>query len=217
MGGRRGRSGAEKDEAGRLVVDGAELAEFARQHAAAPPDPSGIGRSARNRFVGLVTRVVADGVMAQVEMQCGPNSVVSLMSAESARELGLEPGGSPSPSSRPPPSSSRPRAEPHERLAVPRDVGGDAASPAAGMLAARRRRQAGSPGSSRRAAPKATTLTVFAAASLQKTFTTLGQQFEQQHPGTKVDVQLRRLLRPGHPDHQRRAGRRLRQRRSRRT
>jgi molybdate transport system substrate-binding protein len=30
------------------------------------------------------------------------------------------------------------------------------------------------------------TLTVFAAASLQKTFTTLGQQFEQQHPGIKV-------------------------------
>jgi molybdate transport system substrate-binding protein len=29
-------------------------------------------------------------------------------------------------------------------------------------------------------------VTVFAAASLQKTFTTLGGQFEQQHPGTKV-------------------------------
>jgi molybdopterin-binding protein len=87
-----GALGAEKDEAGRLVVDGAELAEFARSHAAATPDPSGIGRSARNRFVGLVTRVVVDGVMAQVEMQCGPNSVVSLMSADSARELELEPG-----------------------------------------------------------------------------------------------------------------------------
>jgi molybdopterin-binding protein len=87
-----GSLSAEKDEGGRLVVDGAELAEFAHRHAAAPPDPSGIGRSARNRFVGLVTRVVADGVMAQVEMQCGPNSVVSLMSAESARELELEPG-----------------------------------------------------------------------------------------------------------------------------
>jgi molybdopterin-binding protein len=30
--------------------------------------------------------------MAQVEMQCGPFSVVSLMSAESATELKLEPG-----------------------------------------------------------------------------------------------------------------------------
>jgi molybdopterin-binding protein len=83
---------AAKDESGRLVVDGVQLAEFARQHASATPDPSGIGRSARNRFVGLVTRVIADGVMAQVEMQCGPLTVVSLMSAEAAAELALEPG-----------------------------------------------------------------------------------------------------------------------------
>ncbi len=83
---------ARKDEAGRLVVDGAELAAFARQHAATPPDPSDVGRSARNRFVGLVTRVVTDQVMAQVEMQCGPHTVVSLMSADAVHELGLEPG-----------------------------------------------------------------------------------------------------------------------------
>ena len=48
--------------------------------------------SARNRFTGLVTRVVTDTVMAQVELQCGPFRVVSLMSSEAARELGLEPG-----------------------------------------------------------------------------------------------------------------------------
>jgi len=84
---------AEKDEAGRKVIDGVTLAGFAQQHAASPaPDPSGVGRSARNRFVGLVTRVIADGVMAQVEMQCGPHTVVSLMSSEAARELQLEPG-----------------------------------------------------------------------------------------------------------------------------
>jgi molybdopterin-binding protein len=84
---------AERDEVGRKVIDGVSLAEFARQHAASPaPDPSGIGRSARNRFVGLVTRVIADGVMAQVELQCGPHTVVSLMSSEAARELQLEPG-----------------------------------------------------------------------------------------------------------------------------
>ncbi|MBM4525533.1 helix-turn-helix domain-containing protein [Rhodococcus hoagii] len=82
-----------KDDAGRMVVDGRQLAEFARANAApAPGDPLGVGSSARNRFTGLVTRVVADGVMAQVEMQCGPFSVVSLMSAESATELKLEPG-----------------------------------------------------------------------------------------------------------------------------
>jgi molybdopterin-binding protein len=84
---------ATKDDAGRLVLDGRELASFAQQQqAAVAPDPSGIGRSARNRFVGLVTRVIADDVMAQVEIQCGPHSVVSLMSAEAVRELALEPG-----------------------------------------------------------------------------------------------------------------------------
>lgn len=84
---------AGRDGAGRRVVEGVALAAYAREHAAAAaPDPTGVARSARNRFVGLVTRVVADGVMAQVEVQCGPHAVVSLMSAEAARELGLEPG-----------------------------------------------------------------------------------------------------------------------------
>lgn len=84
---------ASKDDVGRKVIDGVVLAEFAQQHAASPaPDPSGIGRSARNRFVGLVTKVIADGVMAQVEVQCGPHTVVSLMSSEAAREMQLEPG-----------------------------------------------------------------------------------------------------------------------------
>lgn len=45
--------------------------------------------SARNRFVGIVTRVQIDGLMAQVDIQSGPHRVVSLMSAEAARELHL--------------------------------------------------------------------------------------------------------------------------------
>jgi molybdopterin-binding protein len=80
------------DASNRKVIDGAALAEFARNHATAAPDPSGVQRSARNRFVGLVTNVLTDTVMAQVEIQCGPHRVVSLMSSEAARELGLEPG-----------------------------------------------------------------------------------------------------------------------------
>ncbi|MGB3484239.1 MAG: helix-turn-helix transcriptional regulator [Mycobacterium sp.] len=83
---------ADKDEAGRIVIAGEELAAFARNHATSPPDPLGISSSARNRFVGLVTQVTADGVMAEVQMQCGPFTVVSLMSRASAEELGLEPG-----------------------------------------------------------------------------------------------------------------------------
>jgi molybdopterin-binding protein len=88
----QGALGASRDGAGRKVVDGRELALLAQRLAAPPTDPSGVGRSARNRFIGLVTAVKADGVMAQVEMQCGSARVVSLMSREAAEELGLEPG-----------------------------------------------------------------------------------------------------------------------------
>ncbi|RFA08564.1 MerR family transcriptional regulator [Subtercola boreus] len=81
-----------RDDSGRSVVDGFELAQLARRNAVLPDDPSDIGRSARNRFVGLVTEITMDRVMAQVELQCGPHRVVSLMSSEAVRELGLELG-----------------------------------------------------------------------------------------------------------------------------
>jgi molybdopterin-binding protein len=51
-----------------------------------------VSQSARNRFTGIVTRVVKDKVAAQVEMRTGPHRVVSLMTREAADELGLEPG-----------------------------------------------------------------------------------------------------------------------------
>lgn len=81
-----------KDDGGRTVVDGLELARIAKQNAVLPADPSSVGRSARNRFVGIVTDIVMDKVMAQVELQCGPHRVVSLISSEAVRELGLELG-----------------------------------------------------------------------------------------------------------------------------
>ncbi len=88
-----GRLASHSDGSGRRVVDGAELAEFAETNAAVPAQIEPITKeSARNRFRGLVTRVVRDTVMAQVELQCGPYRVVSLMSREAADELGLEPG-----------------------------------------------------------------------------------------------------------------------------
>ena len=73
-------------------IPGDALAALARERAGATADPSDRLSSARNRFVGLVTRVIADGVMAQVDIQAGPHRVVSLMSAEAVRELGLEVG-----------------------------------------------------------------------------------------------------------------------------
>ncbi|MDQ3886346.1 MAG: TOBE domain-containing protein [Actinomycetota bacterium] len=83
---------AVRDSSGRTAVNGDELAAFAKAQARTAHDPSPIYRSARNRFVGLVTDVTCDRVMAQVDMQCGPHRVVSLMSTEAVRELGLEPG-----------------------------------------------------------------------------------------------------------------------------
>ncbi|HQR28357.1 MAG TPA: TOBE domain-containing protein [Nocardioides sp.] len=80
------------DASGRMVVDGFEVAQVAREHFAAPEVPGGVVSSARNRFVGIVTGIRVDTVMAQVELQCGPFRVVSLMSSEAVRDLGLELG-----------------------------------------------------------------------------------------------------------------------------
>ena len=88
----KGTLSAGTDAAGRKVLEGTEVARHAREIAAAPELHGSTPSSARNRFVGLVTDVVMDTVMAQVELQCGPFRVVSLMSSEAARELGLEPG-----------------------------------------------------------------------------------------------------------------------------
>lgn len=89
----QGRLPTTTDSGGVRVVEGADLAVFAtstaRETVATGPVAA---ESARNRFVGLVTRVVRDTVMVQVELQCGPYRVVSLMSREAADELQLEPG-----------------------------------------------------------------------------------------------------------------------------
>jgi molybdopterin-binding protein len=90
-----GRVATAKDDAGRQVIEGAALARFAEELAASVerPEPRPVvSESARNRFVGLVTRVLRDTVMAQVDIQAGPHRFVSLMSREAADDLGLEPG-----------------------------------------------------------------------------------------------------------------------------
>ena len=48
--------------------------------------------SARNRLNGVVLAVKRDGVMAQVDIACGPYRIVSHMSAEAADDLDLKPG-----------------------------------------------------------------------------------------------------------------------------
>ncbi|TAK70654.1 MAG: helix-turn-helix domain-containing protein [Actinomycetota bacterium] len=91
----QGRVATATDDAGRVTIAGTELARLAQDVAAEAetlPAASIVGHSVRNRFTGLVTRVVRDTVMAQVEIQSGPHRFVSLLSREAADELGLEPG-----------------------------------------------------------------------------------------------------------------------------
>jgi molybdopterin-binding protein len=89
----QGRLAATADGAGRKRVAGAELARFVREQRAGEPvgDPSW-QVSARNRLDGIVTEVLRDGLVAQVELQAGPFRLVSLMTREAADELALEPG-----------------------------------------------------------------------------------------------------------------------------
>lgn len=88
----QGHLSVRTDASNRKVIDGVDLAAFSRENATLPGERSSIRSSARNRMVGLVTAVVSDTVMAQVEIQCGPHRVVSLMSTEAVNELGLAPG-----------------------------------------------------------------------------------------------------------------------------
>jgi molybdopterin-binding protein len=87
-----GRLGARRTEGGQRVVDGAALAEFMTGLRHAPERDQVMAQSARNRFQGIVTRVVKDEIVAKVELQAGPHRVVSLMTREAADELGLSPG-----------------------------------------------------------------------------------------------------------------------------
>ncbi len=88
-----GRLGSRKKGGnGRRLIDGQELARFAETLAAVPSANSVTSESTRNRFSGIVTGVVRDKVMAQVQVQAGPHRVVSLISREAADELGLAPG-----------------------------------------------------------------------------------------------------------------------------
>jgi len=76
---------------GQRQIDGAALARYMADLPRLDP-PAAVSESARNRFVGIITRVIKDGVAAQVEMQAGPYRIVSLITRESVDELGLKAG-----------------------------------------------------------------------------------------------------------------------------
>jgi molybdopterin-binding protein len=83
-----GRLAAGRDEHGHRVIEGVDLAAFVRSDA----DDRSEESSARNRLRGIVTAVVKDTVMAQVDIQAGPFRVVSLMSREAVDDLDLRVG-----------------------------------------------------------------------------------------------------------------------------
>ncbi len=85
-----GRLAAGADEHGHRAVAGRELAAFAVAQAGREEGPS--GSSMRNRFAGIVTRVVRGDVAAQVEVQAGPHRLVSLLTREAVDELDLQEG-----------------------------------------------------------------------------------------------------------------------------
>jgi molybdopterin-binding protein len=89
-----GKLTAGTDDSGHKVIAGTDLAAFARRNAGelASGSASITPASARNKLPGIVTNVVTDQVMAQVDIQCGPYRIVSLMSREAVEELGLARG-----------------------------------------------------------------------------------------------------------------------------
>ncbi|WP_326598866.1 TOBE domain-containing protein [Streptomyces sp. NBC_01803] len=92
-----GRLPTRRDEAGKRLIDGRDLAAFAVTLAAEAPsgaaEPGGEPyTSARNAFPGIITAVRLGDVAAQVEIQAGPHRLVSLLTREAVEELGLAVG-----------------------------------------------------------------------------------------------------------------------------
>ncbi len=86
-----GRLQTTKTEGGHRLIDGKDLARFLTEHAK-PYESDVVVQSARNRFVGVVTRIERDKLTAIVEVQAGPHRVVSLITREGADDLGVEVG-----------------------------------------------------------------------------------------------------------------------------
>ncbi|MFD5320526.1 molybdopterin-binding protein [Streptomyces sp. NPDC127098] len=91
-----GRLPTRRDDAGRRLIEGADLAAFAvalsqdsGQDDAEEDEPR---TSVRNAFPGIVTAVTLGDVAAQVEIQAGPHRLVSLVTREAVEELGLAVG-----------------------------------------------------------------------------------------------------------------------------
>ena len=81
-----------RSDGGQRLIAAAELRRLLDARRKTAPQRTIVAQSARNRFPGVVTRVEVDRVAALVEVQAGPHRLISLLTAEAVRELGLEPG-----------------------------------------------------------------------------------------------------------------------------
>jgi molybdopterin-binding protein len=77
---------------GSRYVNGTDLARLAVELADEEGRERTRGQSARNSFLGIVTRVTKDGVAALVEVQSGPHRFIALITREAVDEMGLQPG-----------------------------------------------------------------------------------------------------------------------------
>ena len=89
--GDEGRLKTVRTAGGQRDIDGKDLARFLTENAKSY-EVDGMVQSARNRFVGVVTRIELDKLTAIVEVQAGTHRVVSLITREGAEELGVEVG-----------------------------------------------------------------------------------------------------------------------------
>ncbi|MEV7419246.1 helix-turn-helix transcriptional regulator [Streptomyces sp. NPDC089919] len=88
-----GRVVTHRDEGGRRLIDGRDLAAFSVEVAQGAHTEDGEPHtSVRNAFPGIVTAVTLGDVAAQVEIQAGPHRLVSLLTREAVEELGLKVG-----------------------------------------------------------------------------------------------------------------------------
>ncbi len=83
---------ATRTPGGRRRIDGAVLARFAKSLYGSPDPTVATSTSARNHLPGIVTRIVKDKVMAQVDVQAGPFRIVALISREALDDMDLAPG-----------------------------------------------------------------------------------------------------------------------------
>lgn len=90
---RSGKLETTRDERNRRRVSAAEVERLGRRpRKRAAPAGAPVRGSARNRMEGVVRSVEVDGVMALVEVQAGPFTLVAAVTRDAVEDLALQEG-----------------------------------------------------------------------------------------------------------------------------